>query len=371
MIHFRHLLSTSILLVAAAASADPASDAYRKGYESLKAKRYAEAAAFFQTASASTNRENAAAAQLAQGEALFALKQWDAASGAYGALVSRFPDSPHAARALYARGCAEFQAGRLPEARATFAAFAARHPRHELAARAEAEARSIDRTLAAQAARAETEAVAQAFASINALTQERKYAEAADAAHRFLKERPAHPQCADLLYIEADCARRAKNNQQAADAYRAFLERCPSHAKAAQARLELGRTLGDLGRHAEAADVFEASGATNATQLCAESLFKAGRYAQALERYQRLASQCDSNAPASAGTALAIGDCYAAQKQWESAERTYLSVENRQSADELRPEAIARLAGLYDAMGQTNRAAITREGLKRRYPNRK
>jgi len=366
--HLRFSLLALTLFAAADAFADPASDAYRRGYENLKAQRYAEAAALFQTAAASTNRETAAAALLARGEALFGQKQWSAASRAYGELVARFPESPHAPRALYARGCAEFQDGKLREAQATFADFTARYPQHELAKRAETETRSITRARAAQAQHAETEAVAKAFEAINTLTREGKYAEAAEAAHRFLKEHSAHPHCADVLYLEADCARRAKNNCQAVDAYRTLIERYPSYAKAAHARLELGAALSDLGRHAEAADVFAASDATNALQLCAGSLFKAGRYAQALEQYRKLASQCDSNSVEAARTTLLIGDCYAGQKQWGPAERTYLSVERLQSSDALRPAAIARLADLYNAMGETNRASLTREGLKRRYP---
>ena len=370
---FRKLCNLGILplflFASNSALADPAADAYRRGYACLTSNRYSEAAAFFQTACATTNPVSAAAAWLARGEALYGLKQWDGASAAYGNLLKNYPASPHVVRALYARGCAEYQAGQLQQARATFSDFIARNPKHALAATAAASSDAITRTLAAQSKQRETEETARTFSAINAFARDGKFADAADAARRFLLAHPEHPQSAELRYLAANSALRAKDYSQAVTAYRDFLARHPKHAQASKAQLELGGALQALARYGEAADVYATASGAEAPLLCAENLFKAGRYEQALDRYQALAKRA-SDPDVATHAAIATGDCYAALKQWKTAESVYLNAAGRLSSDDAqRPHALAHLATLYESMGQTNQAARAREGLKRRYPN--
>lgn len=372
-----HRLTFTLILAFAAAlrcpgenAAAPADDAYRRAHAQLAARRYAEAAALFQTAAGTTNADAAAAAWLGRGEALYGAKQWDAAIAAYDTLLKKFPAHRLAPNALYARGFSEHQAGRLPQALATFTAFKSRYPNHAFAPACAASIDKLSRTLEAQSKRQAAEALTREVSAINALVREAKHAEAAEAARRFLQAHPADPQAADLRYLIAASAFLSQDYGQAVEAYRDFLARHPTHAQATTARFELGNALRALARYGDAADAY--ASATNQPQaavLRAECLFKAGRPDEARKLYEAIARSA-SDPEAKANATLALGDCCAALQSWDTAERAYLGVEVLQGNDALRPVALARLADMYDRMGQPEKARITREELRRRYPNR-
>lgn len=328
----------ALSLAVAPAQADHAGDAYRDARAHLSARRYAEAAARFEAAADTTNSTAAAAAWFGRGEALYGLRLWDAASAAYGTVLDRFPASPLAPQALYARGHAEQQAGRLPQALATLTAFKDRYPAHALTPACVIAIEKISRALEAQARQRALAAVAREMAAINALVRAEKFAEAGAAADRFLQAHPGHAQTAELRYLCAACAYRAKEFDRAAEAFRAFLDRHPQHARAAEARSQLG-----------------------------DSLFQAGRYDEARGLFEKMAGEAP-DPQEEARLTLALGDCHAAQQRWEEAERAYLSVEVLQGCDALRPVALKRLADLYEKRGLPDRARRTREDLRRRYP---
>ena len=332
------LLSLVSLLSLSALATEPA-DAYRQAHAHLAAHRYAEAAALFGTATAATNAPAAAAAWLGCGEALFGAGQWEAAIAAYDTLLKTFPASPLAPDALYARGFAEHRAGQLPQALKTFSAFKNRYPTHALTPACAVSIEKISRTLESQARQQAVAAVARELAAINAFLREEKFDQAREAAARFLLANPGHPQAAALSYLIATCDYRSKDYARAAEAYRTFLNLYPQQARAAVARDQL-----------------------------AECLFKAGRYADAYALYEAAVDEASAPEPKARAT-LALGDCQAAQRRWDEAERLYLSVEILQGCDALRSAALSRLADLYDKRGQPDKARRTREDLRRRYPN--
>jgi TolA-binding protein len=332
------LSACTLSLVAVPVLADHAADAYREARAQLAARRYAEAAARFEAAAATTNTAAAAAAWFGRGEALYGLGQWDAAATAYGTLLKSFPSSPLAPQALYARGHAEQQAGRLPQALATFTAFKDRYPAHALTPACVIAIGRISSALEAQARQQALAAITRELAAINALVRAEKFAEAGAAADRFLQAHPGHPQTAELRYLGAVCAYRAKDFARAAEAYRTFLDRHPQHARAAEARSQLG-----------------------------DSLFQAGRYDEARGLFEKMAGET-LDPQEEARMTLAAGDCHAAQQKWDEAEQAYLSVEVLQGCDALRPVALKRLADLYEKRGQPDQARRAREDLRRRYP---
>jgi len=172
-----------------------------------------------------------------------------------------------------------------------------------------------------------------------------------------------------VRHLAATCAFRAEDFARAVTAYRRFLDLHPRHAQAPRAWLELGRSLAALSRDEEAADAFgRAPPGPSSAALQAESLFKAGRTADAMRLYESLAQTApDPDARARATLALAYG--YAAQEKWAEAERLYLSVETLLDSAALRPVALDRLASLYARAGQTNLASRARAELRRRYPD--
>lgn len=328
----------TLSLVAAPVLADLAADAYREARAQLVARRYAEAAARFEAAAATTNTAAAAAAWFGRGEALYGMRQWDAAVTAYGTLLKSYPSSPLAPQALYARGHAEQQAGRLPQALATFTAFKDHYPAHALTPACVIAIGKISGALEAHARQQALAAITRELAAINALVRAEKFAEAVAAADRFLQAHPGHPQTAELLYLCAACAYRAKDFARAAEACRTFLDRHPQHARAAEARGQLG-----------------------------DSLLQAGRYDEARVLFEKMAGEA-LDPQEEARLTLALGDCHAAQQKWDEAERAYLSVEVLQGCDALRPVALKRLADLYEKQGQPDQARRAREDLRRRYP---
>ena len=320
-------------------SADPAADAYREARAHLVAHRYAEAALRFETATATTNASAAAAAWFGRGEALYGMGKWDDAIAAYATLLKRYPTSPFAPNALCARGHAEQQSGRLPQALATFTTFRAQYPTNALSSSCATAIEKITRAIDAQTRQQARAAITQELAAINALLRTEKFAESSSAAERFLQAHPGHPQTAELRYLIATCAYRSRDYSRAADAYRAFLECHPQHARTAEARGQL-----------------------------ADSLFRAERFDEARSFYTALREET-TDPQEEARVTLALGDCDAAQKKWDAAERAYLGVEVLQGCDALRPVALERLAALYEKMGQPDKAQRTREDLRRRYPN--
>jgi TolA-binding protein len=347
---------------------DPAADAYRRAHACLASNRFSEAAARFQTATASSNAAAAAAAWLGRGEAFYGAGQWPAAAAAYDALLARYPASALAPNALCGRGFAETRAGLLPQALATFTALAETYPGHALAPTAAASTGALARTLAAHMRQRQTETLSREIAAINDLIRDGRHAEASVTAERFLRAHPDSPQDAELRLIAADGAFRAHDWPRAETLLSGFLSRHPQHVQAPRARLELGQALEALSRFDEAAEVFSRSTAPDAPLRVAGCLYRSGRYEEALKRYDELARNA-ADLSAAARAALASGDCHAALKNWPAAERAFLSVEVLHDADALRPAALARLAGLYDNMGQTNRADRARDALKRRYPD--
>lgn len=359
-----------LTLLCRATHGDSAASAYRQAHACLVSNRFAEAAALFTAATASTNPATAAAAWLGCGEARYRAEQWQAAIDAYAHLLTAYPDSPLAPNALCSRGFAEYQAGRLPQAQSTLMDFAARYPAHALTARAISSAETIARTLAAQSQHREAEAVISELAAVNALLRESRSAEAAAAAHRFLQAHPDHPQAADLRYLAATCLRLSKNVAGAVDAYRDFLAHHPHHPQAPRAKLELGNALAALNRFTEAADVYAEAADTQAEAepLRADCLFKAHRYAEALPLLEKH-SRSAADARQKAQTMLLVGDCYASLKERSKAERAYLDVELFCDDNALRPAALGRLASLYDSTGSPTQAAQIRNELKRRFPD--
>lgn len=335
-----HILLLGALAASGLARADPAADAYREAHAHLLARRHAEAAARFKDAAATTNATFAAAAWFGRGEALYALRQWEGAIAAYDALLAAHPSNPLAADALYARGCAEMQAGQSRKALETFTAFLARFPEHARRAACAAAITSLTRTHDAEERRAAVEAETRELADINAALREARFAEAESGAERFLQAHPAHPQAGDLRYLRATCAYRAKAFERAAGAYRDFLRLHPQHARAAAAR-----------------------------EALADSLMQSKAYDEASAAYASLLEEAETSRQ-KALALLALGDCAAAQAQWDKAEQTYLRVELLEASDDLRPAALSRLADLYDRMGQPDKARRTRDDLRRRYPTR-
>lgn len=333
------ILVCTLTLAAVPALADPAADAYREARTQLAARRYAEAAARFETATTTTNTAAAAAAWLGRGEALYAMKRWDAARAAYDTLLNKYPASPLAPQALYARGFSEQQSGQLPQALATFTAFKKHYPTNSLAPACSAALDKLVRTMEAQAKQQALAAITRELAAINTAVRAENYAEARSAADRFLQAHPEHPQIAELRYLSATCAYRSRDYVHAAEGYRTFLDQHPHHGRASEALIQL-----------------------------ASSLFQAGRYDEARTLYERMAEET-SDPQKEARSTLAVGDCDAAQKRWEEAERAYLSVEVLQGSDALRPVALRRLADLYDKMEQPEKARRTRDDLRRRYPS--
>ena len=337
--HTACLTLAGVVLFTHAALADPAADAYRQAHAHLAAHRYAEAASLFQSATATTNSAAAAGAWLGRGEALFGAGQWDAAITAYETLLKTQPSSPLAPDALYARGFAEHRSGQLPLALATFTAFKKQYPTHARKAECTSAIERITRTLEAQAKLQSIAAVNLELAAINTSLREEKFTQARESAERFLLAHPEHPQAADLNVLAATCDYRANAYTRAADTYRTFLDRYPQHARASAARDQL-----------------------------ADCLFQSKRYDEACGLYGEISDNA-SDPERKARATLALGDCHAAQQMWSEAERLYLSVEVLQGCEALRPTALARLAELYDKMGQPEKARRTREDLRRRYPN--
>lgn len=360
-------LSALLLLAAPWPLAAAPEAAYRQAHACLVSNRFEEAAALFEQAAAATNAEAAAAAWLGRGEALYGAKRWQAAAEAYGALLARFPASALAPNALCGRGFAESQAGRHQQALDTFAELLRSYPQHALAPAAAASTGTLARALADQARQRQEASLARDLAAVNALLSGGRSAEASAAAERALRDHPACAQAAELRFIVADGACRAADWARAEPALRLFLERHPGHASAPRARELLARALSALGRHGEAADAFARLPGADAALRRAEALVQAGRPAEALACYDALAAEASDPAQ-KARARLAAGDCRAALKQWDEAERAYLSVEVLGADDELRPAALARLAALYDAVGRTNLALRTRAELLRRYP---
>jgi len=350
------------------AADETAEDAYRRAHACLASNRFSEAAALFRRAAASTNADTAAAARLGLGEALCGANLWTEAAAAYDALLARHPASALAPNALCGRGFAEARAGLLPQALATFTALAERYPDHPLATTAAASTGTLARTLAAQERLERTEKVARAVETLNALRRDGRHAEASSAAERFLHDHPDYPQAAELAVTAADSAVQAGEWARAETLARAFLANYPQHALAPRARRALGDALAARSRFAEAAQAYALSDAPDAALLSADCLYRAGRYEEALNRYEETARTAADPALA-ARTTLAIGDCHAALENWQAAERAYLRVEVLLDADAARPAALARLADLYDRMRQTNQAARARADLKRRYPD--
>lgn len=322
------------------ASADqPAADAaYRAARVHLQARRFAEAAESFACAAASTNAPFAAAAWLGRGEALFGLGDWDQAAAAYEGLLMRYPDSPLASRALYAHGHAAQRAGRLDRAHADFAAFLDRYPTNALREACTAALSTVNAARQARARQTARAAVAAEMAAINDALRAERWEDARAAADRFLAAHPDHEQVPELFLLIAASAYRTDDYAGAAEAYRRLLEHAPQHARAAEARTRR-----------------------------AECLFKAGDFETARALYAELA-EADDDPEARARATLAVADCDAALKRWAEAERAYLSVELLLDCEALRPVALQRLAALYDAMGQPEKASRTRDALRRRYP---
>ncbi len=328
-----------LTLTAVPVLADLAADAYREARMQLAGRRYAEAAASFETATTTTNTAAAAAAWFGRGEALYAMKRWGAASAAYDALLKIYPTSPLAPQALYARGFSEQQAGQLPQALKTFTAFKQQYPTNPLAPACSASIDMLTQMMKAQAKQQTLASITRELAAINTAVRAENFEEARSAAERFLKVHPEHSQNAELRYLSATCMYRSRDYIHAAEAYRTFLDHHPQHGRASEARSQL-----------------------------ASSLFQAGRYEEARALYERMAEET-SDPQEEARSTLAAGDCDAAQKRWEAAERAYLSVEVLQGSENLRPVALRRLADLYDKMEQPEKARRTRDDLRRRYPN--
>ncbi len=337
--HMTRLWPAALLFPLLCAAA-PADDAYRAARAALLAGRHAEAAARFQEATASTNATFAAAAWFGRGEALFTLNRWSEAAEAYAKLIERYPQSPLAAKSLYARGCAEMHAGQTDQALSTFTTFQACFPTNALAASCAESVAAIRRTREADAHRAETDAQRRALEAVNTAVRDGRYAEAAAGAARYLKDHPDAAQAADLRYLAASCAYRAGDFAGAAAAFRTFLSRDPQHTQAAAAHVQL-----------------------------ADSLMRTGATGEARPLYEALLRETQ-DPQLKAQATLALGDCAAADKRWEEAETQYLRVELLEGSDALRPDALKRLADLYDRSGQPEKAGRTREELARRYPNR-
>lgn len=317
-----------------------AEEAYRTARAHLQARRFAEAADGFARAAASTNASFAAAAWLGRGEALFGLGDWEKSGSAYEELLTRYPDSPLAPCALYASGHAAQRAGRLDRAHSDFAAFLDRYPTNTLR---EACAAALATVTAAQQARERQTAraaIAAELAAINGALRAERWEEARAASTRFLAAHPDHEQVPELHLLVAACAYRGDDYAGAAEAYRRLLERAPQHARAAEARTRR-----------------------------AECLFKARDFEAARALYAELA-EAAGEPEARARATLAVADCDAALKRWAEAERAYLSVEVLLGCEALRPVALQRLAALYEAMGQPEKASRTRDALRQRYPDR-
>jgi TolA-binding protein len=348
-------------------AADPADDAYRRGYANLTSNQFAEASAWFQTATATTNAARAAAAWLALGESHYAAKQWSDAIAAYDVVLLKYPTSGHAPRALCSRGFAEFQGGRTNDALATLCAFTNRYPRHALAPTAAASIDTLRRVLAAQAKRRDAEAIAADLAQIDALSKTGKFSEASAAARRFLRARPDHAQAPALRYLAAHCAFQAREYAVAVDAYRDYIADRP-YASLSTAALELGSALRALNRFGEAAELYAALPGADADWLCADSLYQAKRYAQAFDRY-KVWGRTSTNAEQVARATLAMGDCLVAQEKWHDAELTFRRVEVQPSSGNLRPVALERLIRLYATTGRSNLVTRTQADLFRRFPD--
>jgi TolA-binding protein len=359
-----------ILLAPVRLTADPTDDAYRLARACLTSNRFTEAATHFEAAASSTNATIAAAAWLGRGEALYSVKQWDAAISAYNTVLTAYPESPLAPNALCARGFAETQLARLPQAQATFTSFLERFPSHALAATATASGRAIAQTLEAQAKQKAEAALARETAYINTCMLNKRFLDAAHAAERFLLAHPDTAHRAELSLIAANCAFRAGDLARAQNAYRTFLSQHPQHAQATCAWFELGKILDARSLYDEAASAFEkAKDNAESAARQADSLFKAGRTTDALRLYETI-SHASTDKLEVARTTLAMGDCYAAQEKWAEAERFFLSVETLHASETLRPIALDRLTALYERMGQTNLATRTRAERHRRFPDR-
>lgn len=335
---FSFFLCLCLLSAFRSQAGDTPADAYREGRAALAARRYADAAARFETAARATN-DMAAAAWFGRGEALYGLKQWKPAMAAYETLLKRYPDHALAPAALFARGCAEQQTGDLQHALATFTAFRKAYPKHALNTRCATAIGLISKTLDAQARQQAVLQVARELAAINDAVRAEKFDEASAAVTRFMHAHPDHPQTAELHYLQAACAYRMHAYDRAIGLYRAFLTRYPRHVRAAAAHIQLG-----------------------------DSLMQAGHYQDALTYYIREIGTAQTSDDEARDT-LAIGDCYTALRLWDEAERAYLKVEVLQDCDALRPVALKRLAALYDKTGQPDKARRTREDLQSRYPN--
>ena len=335
----KRALFTLLIFASVGLRADPAADAYREAHALLKAKKFAEAASRFEAATSTTNATFAAAAWFGRGEAFFSLRQWQDAIAAYDHLLKAYPDGELAPKALYARGCAEQQAGRLPLARSTFSEFNARFPTHALAPACTSALDTLTRDLDAASKRKERESVAKELADINAFVHGARFAEAREAAERFLEAHAEHAQAADLRFLVATCAYKAKDYSRAAAYYRTFLARHPQHPRAATARGQLADSLMQDRRYDEASLLLEA--------ICRDT----------------------DDPHEKARATLSLGDCDTAQGKWNEAERRYLSVEVLQESDALRPVALGHLADMYEKSGQADKARRTREDRRRRYPS--
>jgi len=87
--------------------------------------------------------ENGPSAQFYIGQIYDRAKQYEDAAEAFDAVLERFAENPKTADALYMKGAALMKAGRRTEAATEFRNFLKRYPNNDLAAKAQANLRTL------------------------------------------------------------------------------------------------------------------------------------------------------------------------------------------------------------------------------------
>jgi TolA-binding protein len=242
----------------------------RRGETLFAAGQYDDAARRFAAAAASPQFEHADYALLRQADALSQLKRYAEAAALYASVAVKYPQSPHAARALLAGGKSYYLAGNL------------------------AEARSLLDKAAAAAGPAGAEA---AHWMAKGFLKEKQSAQALSVVEKALPQAGDNPFAAQLLMDRADALYDLPDRKkESVDAYAAVAAKYPNDPTAPQSLYMAGFAALELGAYEAAlkhATAFLAAQPNHeltpdVMHVAAESQLLLGKTAEAEAQYAQL-----------------------------------------------------------------------------------
>jgi TolA-binding protein len=117
---------------------------YSSGKDELAVDEFSQYIKYF------ADTENGPLAEFYIGQIYDRAKQYDEAAQAFDAILERWPENQKTADALYMKGAELMKAGRRTDAGAVFKDFLKRYPNHDLAAKAQAQLRTLGLTAPAR-----------------------------------------------------------------------------------------------------------------------------------------------------------------------------------------------------------------------------